>query len=112
MIATLKALASAATPGPWVPQCNESQRSWKRGWWVQSNSDEPHDDPAELCSEADAHFIATANPQTVLALITVAEVALRLADSPGAQYGDPQTRDAKFVALVALANLNKLLGGS
>ena len=59
----LERLALAATPGPWVSD---------RGW-VESDSGvgvvEGYD--SVPCEEADADFIAAANPATILALIAI-----------------------------------------
>ena len=39
-------------------------------------------------------------------LISVVEAARRLVSSPGAQYGDPETRDARADMLTALTRLD------
>lgn len=70
---TLESVARAATPGPWRHETDEYGERYKVASWAYE------DETPGICGdysrkswplcEADATFIATLNPQTVLALV-------------------------------------------
>lgn len=103
----LEAKARAATPGPWregsvdrdcvfCPATHPERMSHERVL-LRMNGHFPH--------EADAAFIAAANPATALALIEAVRAAEALLDSPGAKYGDHATMTACKELRAALAKL-------
>lgn len=81
----LRALAEKATPGPWEADGNEVSQHWSRPepWKTVASSEVAcmsycyGGSGRGIENEADAEFIAAANPSTVLALVDRAESAER-----------------------------------
>ena len=77
----LKAKAQAATPGPWI-------EAWP--YVVIRDPDDPHK-PLPIAgegflAEGDCAFIAAANPETVLALVKVAEAVKKVLEADNQEF--------------------------
>ena len=101
----LRALALAATPGPWVQQPDgwtvrrvvaqdASQRGWRVAYTYASGPDRVEQEVA------DAAYIAALSPERVLAMLDVIEAAKAMRDYAGVMPG-------AYVFDAALAALDK-----
>ena len=108
-IKELEALARAATPGEWeydgdvwfYDKENETP-------WLLSESYDPVSKGGMDCSEADAAYIAAANPQTVLKLIEVIRVQQVWLEAIAESEWDASAGLLRNIANAALAKVNEL----
>ena len=115
----LKAKAQAATPGVWrvVSQVEKYEVGEAElfgvdpvatiGWFRSDGYDSLY--ALESMEEADAAFIAAANPQTVLALVKVAEAVKKVLESDNQEfYPDSPFDRAVEYAYAALEELEAM----
>jgi hypothetical protein len=97
----LKALAQAATPGPWTTPGPDSPGQWMvydYQWCIATATVYDHDEPLSnrpgatgpgyIEADANAAYIAAASPNVVLALLAIRDAAEVLTDCviPDARY--------------------------